>query len=132
MFASGKFLVWGFRVVLFGRLFVCLLRAKGFLCIFPEPESGGLHSIGDVGPKPPVPQFVILYNSRQKQTNKPTAIKLREPPFSYFQNDREARDGQGGTMRSSLSVTMGLVVAEQISAFLSLTNPVYSRRLTSP
>lgn len=52
-------------------LFACFVP-KGFLCIFPEPESRSLHSIGDVGPKPPVPQFVILYSSRQKQTNKQT------------------------------------------------------------
>ena len=86
MFASGKFSVQTFRVVLFGCAFVCLLGAKGFPPHLPGTGEWGssLHS----GHWPQT-TCTLICTSQMAGGHTRAATESREPPFPVFRLNLE-------------------------------------------
>lgn len=127
MFASGKFSVQTFRVVLFGCAFVCLLGAKGFPPHLPGTGERGssLHS----GHWPQT-TCTLICTSQMAGGHTRAAMEFREPPFPVFKLNLEPcqvaqSDGPRGALAPSLR---GFMWAQWISAFVSLVNPNFLPR----
>ena len=126
MFASGKFSVWGFSCC-FVWVCICLLGAKGFPLHLPRTreQESALH-LGCWPQTTCTPNLSILYALRQEK--QPRSLGCY--PFPAFKPNLKAWIVRWGTRRSSVSIPVGFMWAEWISALQALINPVCSLCLT--